>query len=139
MRTKCTKDPVINAGNLVQVFIQNGKEKCGKWSSPHSVISVDNDSGIVTVPGSRGHKIRAAIEDTRVAIQDDDLASSVQESIDQLDDSASEAISKYINSSANQDSSVVDNPSTKLQIRSSMVSTILLHNLVLSLSSILTL
>ena len=62
---------------------------------PRSVISVDLLSGIVMVPGSRGHKISAALEDTRVAIVDDDLASSIQESIDVLDNSVDDAINKF--------------------------------------------
>lgn len=64
MRTKATVDPVINPGDLVQVYILHGHEKRGKWSSPRAVNSVDSDSGIFTVPGSRVHKINAAIEDT---------------------------------------------------------------------------
>lgn len=90
-----TMDRVINHGDLVHVLFLTFQEKRGKCSSAPVVISVDTDSGIATDPSSRGDKITAAIEDTRVAIVHDDLASNKQESIDNLDKRVIDVIENY--------------------------------------------
>lgn len=92
MRTKATADPILHAGDLVQIFVKKGHEKRGRWLSPRVVLSVDTNAGTVSVPGSNGHKVVAAVEDTRPAIVEDDFAASIVESIDQLDESIHESI-----------------------------------------------
>ena len=84
LRSKPTKDVPLSVGDQVQIFIKLPNEKRGKWSGSRPVLSYDISSGIVTVPGSRGRTISAAIEDVRHAIVDNDLAQKIQEAIDQL-------------------------------------------------------
>ena len=75
----------VNAADLVQVFIKLQHEKRGKWTSAKPVLSYDKASGIVTVPGQNSKTIKAAVEDVRFAISDDELAVKYQEAIDALD------------------------------------------------------
>jgi len=84
MKSHATVDTPVAAGDLVQVFIKKEMEKRGKWSSPRPILSFDKPSGIVTVPGSNGKVIKAAIEDTRHAIYENALAKVIQEAIDNL-------------------------------------------------------
>lgn len=49
------------------------------------MLSYDNKSGYIVVPSRNGHKITVAIEDTRPAIVDSDLAQMIQQAIDDLD------------------------------------------------------
>lgn len=77
---------------FVKVFVKHGHETSGKWFSPRIVSQVDNFSSTVCVPGSNFHKIIAALEDTRVGITDDDLASHIFESIEKIDDSIDYAL-----------------------------------------------
>jgi len=85
MRPKSTSEPTIHVGDLVQVFHKLEKEKRGKWLSPRTVLSIDREAGIVSVPGADGRKICAAVEDVRAAIVDDEFAQMVQETRDSLD------------------------------------------------------
>lgn len=107
MRLKSAADLQIEPGNLVQVYIKTGHEKRGKWSTPRIENMVDMSAGTVFVPGSNGKKIIAALEDTRVAIVEDYIASYVLESIDQLDDGIEESLnypSDYTTDTALDDS-----------------------------------
>jgi len=87
LRSKACTDERFSPGQLVQVFIKQGKEKRGKWSSDKPVLSYDDESRSVTVPGASGRKIVAAVEDVRPAIEKDSFAIAVQESIDELENS----------------------------------------------------
>lgn len=91
--SKSTADPKVQPGDLVQVFVRKEKEKRGKWLSARAVLSTDVTAGSVTVPDSNGKNITAAVEDTRHAIVDDDLAASVVESIDLISDSIDDFVS----------------------------------------------
>jgi len=84
LKSNATHDIPLASGDLVQVFIKLEKEKRGKWSSPRPILTFDKPSGIVTVPGSNGKVIKAAIEDTRHAIYENSLAKTIQEAIDEL-------------------------------------------------------
>lgn len=84
LRSRSTLDTPVSVGDMVQVFIKRDHEKRGKWTSPKLVLSYDKSSGIVTVPGTSGHTIKAAIEDVRLAITNSDLATSIQEAMDTL-------------------------------------------------------
>lgn len=68
------------------MFIREGKEKGGKWTSPRNVLSVDRNSGTVTLCGAKNRNIVAAVEDTRIAVFEDEFAEAVVESIDKLDE-----------------------------------------------------
>ncbi len=84
-RSKSTTNLPINVGDLVQVFIKLQHENRGKWSSPKPVLSYDKSSGIVTVPGQNGRKIRTSVQDVRFAVTNDELAIQYQEAMDALD------------------------------------------------------
>lgn len=101
MRKNETTDPHIEPGNMVQVFINNGQEKRGKWLSPRLISAVDTQAETVSVPGSNGLKIVAALGDTRLAITEDDLASQIVECIDRLDDGIADALEIYSGASTN--------------------------------------
>lgn len=49
LRSKSNKEPVVRAGDLVQVYVKHRKEKRGKWLSSRSVLSFDQSDGIVLV------------------------------------------------------------------------------------------
>lgn len=92
LRSKSVQTPDINPGDMVEVFIKLEKEKRGKWSAPKPVLDFDPTSGIVTLPGTSGKKIKAAVEDVRSAIQENTLAQKIQEAIDNVDISLDRAL-----------------------------------------------
>ena len=92
LRSKATSEAPVKVGDLVQVFIKLQHEKRGKWTSAKPVLSYEKASGIVTVPGQNGKKIKAAVEDVRFAISDDELAVKYQEAIDVLDSCLSDSV-----------------------------------------------
>ena len=61
------------------MYIHDGKSKRGTWTSPRQVLSIDHDSGFVTVPGHADKSLSAAVEAVRAATGDCELASSIQE------------------------------------------------------------
>lgn len=71
--------------DLVQVCLQNGHDKSSKIISPRVVQEVYSSSVTVTIPDSNGQKIISALEDTIVAITDDNMSSHIMESVDKLD------------------------------------------------------
>ena len=93
LRSHKFETPHISVGDQVQIFVKNDQGKFGKWLSARPVIKIDVNAGSVTVPGSKGHTITAAFEDTRHAIIDDDLAELVQTAIDDIDSQLDEIIS----------------------------------------------
>lgn len=92
LRSKATQNPLIKSGDLVQVYYKDRSERRGKWSSPRTVLSFDPVSGIVSIPGSNGSPIHAAVEDVRHAVTEDELAVHVTESIDQINSEIDAAI-----------------------------------------------
>ena len=79
---------VLNIGDLVQIYRKLSGSKRGTWSQPTPVLAYNPQSQCVTVTGSHGRQIEAAIEDTRFSVDDQlDLASIIQSAIDQHADS----------------------------------------------------
>lgn len=85
LRSKYKYESPLNVVDLVQVFIKIHHEKRGKWASAELVVSYDEASSIVTVPGQNNNRIKAAVDDVSFAISDDELAVKHQEAIDELD------------------------------------------------------
>lgn len=56
------------------------------WTAPLTVLSVDCDSGTVTVPESNGKLVKAAFGDVRLTIHDDSSAELVHDANDDLYD-----------------------------------------------------
>lgn len=86
LRSKSSTKPELSVGDNVQIYVKNQPHKRGRWLSHRPVLSIDLDAETVTVPGSHGHTIKAAFEDTRIVNIDDDLVKSIIESIDEIDD-----------------------------------------------------
>eukprot|EP00171_Calliarthron_tuberculosum_P022021 IDg22021t1 len=94
-----TKDIFVSPGDLVQIHVKLQNQKKGKWSSNKPVLSYDHDSRTVTVPGSKGKTVQAAIEDVRPALSNDILVNEVQESLDIMNNEIEDALSEMISSS----------------------------------------
>lgn len=103
LRLHASRNPVVNAGDLVDVFVKIYKEKRGKWLSPGAVLSNDGSSGPVSVPGLSGCAISEAIEDVRDSIVGDDFAKHVRQSIEQLDECIEDALDSSENTSPLED------------------------------------
>jgi len=86
MRSKSTRDNVVKPGDEVEVYLRKGKEKRGKWLSGRPILSYDHESRTVSIPGSNGRTMSAAIEDVRPAVEKDSFAQKVRESIDILEE-----------------------------------------------------
>lgn len=86
--TKETFDSVIHSVVKFKSFVKNGHCKREKLLSPRVVISVDNEFGILSYAHRfNGLKIFASIEDTGVAITDEDVPAHFFEYIDKINDS----------------------------------------------------
>ncbi len=92
LRSKSVHETPVQVGDTVQVFFKRDHEKRGSWSAPRTVLSYDHSSRTVTVPGKNGRTVSAAVEDVRAALPENDLAKSIQESIDTLDACVDNAI-----------------------------------------------
>lgn len=84
MRSNTFPSQSFKVGDLVQIYINDGKSKRGSWTSPRKVLEINTNAGSVTVPGRSGKTVTAAIEDAR-ACSEHSLANSIQDSIDQLE------------------------------------------------------
>lgn len=85
----------FHLGDLVQVYQKRGQQKRGKWLSPRQVIDIDKSAGMLSVPGSAGHKITVAFEDARAAHMQSDITNMIHEAIDKLDDDIDELLSTH--------------------------------------------
>lgn len=63
---------------LGPVLSSKRKQKRGKCSSPRSVLSIEKDTVVVTIPGSSDCPTSFAVEDVRFAVIDDELAQPIQ-------------------------------------------------------------
>lgn len=70
------------------MYLRPGKEKRGICPSPRTILSTYTNAETVTVVGANGRNIISAVEDTRLAIADEDFSAAVVESSDAIDDSA---------------------------------------------------
>ena len=95
LKSKSIQELPIKIGDLVQVYTRLQNQKRGKWSDATPVLAIDPESRTVTVPGSAGRKRDAAIEDVRVAVCDNELATQIQSSIDVLYDDLDDNLSRY--------------------------------------------
>ena len=97
LRSKATVDKHIQVGDVVQVYRKMENAKRGSWSESKPVLSYDPKSQTVTVAGSKGKYVKAAIEDVRIAVSDSiDVAVAIQEAIDQYDDLIAAAVQEDI-------------------------------------------
>ena len=96
LRSKTFDEIPIAVGDLVQVFIKKQNQKRGKWSQNKPVLAYDFPNRTITVPGSNGRKICAAIEDVRPAIRDNELAAAVQDAIDEMDRNLDEVVEEIV-------------------------------------------
>lgn len=71
----------MRARDIVQVYVKKQLETRGKWSAPKILLSYDNFSGTVTVLGRTEARMKAAIEDVKMASPENFLAGSLQEGI----------------------------------------------------------
>lgn len=85
LRSKPPQTRAVGPGDMVEVFIELPNQKRGSWSSPRTVLDVDISSDTVSVSGSKGHSVKAALEDVRIAISDDNVAQILCEANDSLD------------------------------------------------------
>lgn len=85
IRSKSVSNDIVSVGDLVEVFVKSGHEKCGRWFAPRAILNIDRDAGMVTVAGDYGRIRKASYEDIRPALTEDSLAVMIQESIDILD------------------------------------------------------
>lgn len=85
LRSKAYEEPALHVDDMVQTYVKHDKEKRGKWLSPLVILSFDRESETVTVSGASGHKMRAAVEDCRAAVTNEEFARMVQKISDSLD------------------------------------------------------
>lgn len=84
--------PTISVGDLVQVFMKQGHDKRGQWSSAKPILSYDHSTRTASLLVSNGRKMSAAVEDVRPALCESPLAEAVQQAIDGLDVTIDNAI-----------------------------------------------
>lgn len=114
LRAKSTLDTVIFTGDLVEIFIKTGKQKRGNWSSPRVVLKFDPESWTVMVPSSNGRTIKAAVEDVRLAVNEEAFASLVREGNDRLDNSIEEMLNEIQINSVQENSNSEENLWSKI-------------------------
>lgn len=85
LRSKATSDINVIQGDLVQVFQKLEKEERGNWLLTLFFLSIDPSTISVTVPGSAGGTITAAIEDIKHTITEESFAGTAGEENESLD------------------------------------------------------
>lgn len=126
--SKFTRHPIIKTGDLVQFYVKEEKEKWGKQLFSRVFLSIDNYSGIVSVPGLSVRTISVAVEDVLLTIVDDELPGHISATNNQLETSIDDAVETLpeanvnvlseINVSApdfNHDGETITGPSVSLQ------------------------
>lgn len=69
----------------MQIYAKDESDTRGKYSSPRTFHSINNEAGIVTVSELKGHKkTKVSVEAIRAAIMDDNLSVLSAETLDQL-------------------------------------------------------
>lgn len=84
LQGKSSSNPTSSVGDFVEVFVPDGKQKGGKWSSLNIVLKYSHKSRTITVPGTTGKTLKAAFEDDRHAFSNDSLVSLIWEANDPL-------------------------------------------------------
>lgn len=106
LRSNATTNESFKIGDLVQIYIKDGKQKRGSWTSPRQILSIDVEAGSITVPGKAGKTICAAVEDARAAQTNSDLAAAIQDSIDELDMTLADSINPSQDENQDSDNNV---------------------------------
>lgn len=83
--SKAISDIPLTVGDIRQVFIKHQHQNRGHWSSKKPFLSYEHATPTVTVPGAHSRKLPAAVDDTRPAVSKDELAASIQDPLDELD------------------------------------------------------
>lgn len=96
LRSKTFEELPISVGDTVPVYLKHQNRKRGIWSPPKPVLSFDIASRTGNVPGTSGKKVRVAIEDVRPATCTDELASAVQDAIDETDRTLEDKLTKTV-------------------------------------------
>eukprot|EP00737_Agarophyton_chilense_P003638 gb/GEZJ01004314.1/.p1 GENE.gb/GEZJ01004314.1/~~gb/GEZJ01004314.1/.p1 ORF type:complete len:153 (-),score=18.72 gb/GEZJ01004314.1/:413-871(-) len=78
LRSQSVKENPISVGDLIEVFLKNGKEKRGHWTNPMPVLSYDHTSRTVKVFGTKCKQMNAGIVYVESAIKGDELAKAIQ-------------------------------------------------------------
>lgn len=79
LRSKTISEPTVVVDDSMEVLIKQGEEKLGNWTSSRLVFDLDPSTGISTVPGTGGHKLKVAVEDIRPALPEDFIANMVRD------------------------------------------------------------
>lgn len=103
LSSKSIADTPIKVGDTVQIYIRLPNQKRGIWSEPQPVLQYDPESQTVTIAGSRGRCRQAAVEDTRLAICENELAVEIQKAIDRLSDEVDDALDSLLRDSMETD------------------------------------
>lgn len=56
-----------------------------KWTSPWTIIEINNGAVTITVPGRSGKYVCAAVKDASMNNNESEISNTIQESIDKLD------------------------------------------------------
>lgn len=94
-RIICDKSPptiMAEVGDIIDVYVKKRNEKRGTWSSPRTVLSINNQSGAVAVPGAAGHFMKAVFEYIWSSIDVATFSQLVREANDTLNRSISELV-----------------------------------------------
>ena len=92
LRSNSVTPHPVKVGDLFQVYYKIEKEKRGRWLPPRLFLEIDQQAGLVNVPGARGRTVNATLEDVRVADDSDDWAKLVIDAIDEISDSIGDMI-----------------------------------------------
>lgn len=87
----------VAVGDMVDLYVQKASENRETWSSPHTLLSVNSESGTVAVHGTAGRPMKAALDDIRPFMDDATFTKLVQKTNDTVDKSVNE----FMNSKCN--------------------------------------
>lgn len=63
LRANIYKNSDFELGDMVAIFLKDGKSKRGKWMSPQQIIEIDTEAGTVTLPDASVKVFWATFED----------------------------------------------------------------------------
>lgn len=69
---------MVKAGAMVQVYPKDDKTKCGTWSSPRIILSMNQEAGFVVVPERESKRLPVAFGDSLVVHDDIAITNQVQ-------------------------------------------------------------
>lgn len=77
LRSKAITYLQVQVGDLVEVFVNRDRKKNCNWLTPRSVLEIYRSSGTLTVFGSMGRTLKAAIKSAGMALEEDSFSSMV--------------------------------------------------------------